>query len=143
MDNDTAAADGLRGLNQAELPTNIRVKRYSDLDLAREYPTLGPPTVEDAAGSVAVADVNGLAASIELYLGRDVLTTEDGHFRPVQWKAYTAGMSRYQGEVMDKAAIRDAFRAKSTLAVTRPESVKEQDWADLRLIIDAALSAFS
>lgn len=60
----------------------MRVMQYPDLDLPRAYPALGPPTVDDKAASVAVADVNGLATSIELYPGRDVLTDEGGHLYP-------------------------------------------------------------
>src|SRR5207302_6625534 len=58
LDNDSAAADGIRHHKDVTLPDNIRVMRYPDLDLARQYPTLGPPTIDSRYESPAVADVN-------------------------------------------------------------------------------------
>jgi len=105
FDNDTAAADGLRRLEIGKLPSHIRVIQYPPIDLASSYPTLGPPTVDSPLGSLSLADVNGSAGSIELYLGRDVLAREDGTLRPVQWKSFIPGMARYQGEVIEKELI--------------------------------------
>jgi hypothetical protein len=128
FDNDTAAADALRVIEHAILPAQIQVIRYPTLDLAKEYPTLGPPTVQSPTGSVSLADVNGLAGSIELYLGRDVLAQADGVLFPVQWKSFIAGIGQYQGEVVNKDRIHEAFRAKYALALQNPNHVKEQDW---------------
>ena len=86
--------------------------------------------------------MNGLAASIELYLGRDVLTQADGTLHPVQWKSFDVRMRRYQGEVTNKGGIQDAFRVKLALAIRNPEVVRSQDWDGLRAIIDAILAAF-
>ncbi len=141
FDNDTAAADGLRVIDSASLPAQIRTIRYPTLDLARAYPTLGPPTAESPEGSVSLADVNGLAGSIELYLGRDVLTRPDGTLRPVQWTSFITSMARYQGEVVDKGIIHQAFRTKYAVALENSESVREQDWSGLRLILDAICAA--
>lgn len=141
FDNDTAAADGLRNVDPSNFPPHIKILRYPTLDLAKAYPTLGPPTTESPNASVALANVNELAGSIELYLGRDVLAQSDGSFRPVQWTAFIPGMSRYQGEVVEKNVIHEAFRAKCTQALKEPESVKHQDWEGLRLILDEIRAA--
>ena len=78
--------------------------RLPDLEILRDYPTLGP------AGESRM-DVNGLAASIELYLGRDVLTNPvAGHLVCVQWKGYVAGVRKYQGEILDKRRSRSDSR---------------------------------
>jgi hypothetical protein len=127
LDNDTAGAEGFK-LVGSSLPANIHVMRYPDLSLARSYPTLGPPTLDSPDGSLAFADVNGLAGGIELYLGRDVLQSEEGHLRPVQWKSYINGLRRYQGEVMGKEEIHAAFRAKVEEAQRDPQAVQRQDW---------------
>lgn len=141
FDNDTAAADALRVLDLSKLPNQMRVLQYPPIEIAANYPTLGPPNQYSPAGSTAVADVNGLAGSIEVYLGRDVLTGSDGKLRPVQWKSFIVGAQRYQGEVVDKTSIHDAFRAKFKLASSRPEVISGQDWEGLRLIIDAIRNA--
>lgn len=146
FDNDTAAADGLKVLSSGTLPDQIQVMRYPRLELAANYPTIGPPTTEHPEGSLALADVNGLAGSIELYLGKDILTDEDGTLYPVQWKSFIPGMSRYQGEVVNKEQIHEAFRAKYAAAQKNRDHIEEQDWDGVGLIIDAirsaALSAF-
>ena len=102
LDNDTAAADTLRGYRQSGPSDRIRVMQYPPINLAGQYPTLGPPTMRSPHASIELADVNGLAGSIELYLGRDVLTGQDGNLRPVQWTSFVAGMGRYHGEVTAK-----------------------------------------
>jgi hypothetical protein len=137
FDNDTAAADAMRKLGKSPLPPQIQVIRYPDLDLARAYPVLGPSAPQSPGGAHPVADVNGLAGSIELYLGRDVLARPDGTLRPVRWTSYIPGMDRYQGQVVGKDAIHQAFRAKSKAARENPEHAEQQDWSGLRLIIDA------
>jgi hypothetical protein len=142
LDNDTAAANELRLFDRTKLSDRIRVLQYPTLELAQKYPTLGPPTVESPSRSIALADVNGLAASIELYLGRDVLAMEDGSLRPVQWKSFIAGMGRYQGEVTEKHFIHEAFRTKASTALQDSSAIGRQDWDGIRLILDAILTAF-
>jgi hypothetical protein len=141
FDNDTAAADALKSLEIVKLPGHIRVLRYPPIDLASSYPTLGPPRVDSPRGSLSLADVNGSAGSIELYLGKDVLAREDGTLRPVQWKSFIPGMARYQGEVMDKELIHTSFRAKYAMALKSHAFVPGEDWEGLRLVIDAIRAA--
>jgi hypothetical protein len=137
FDNDTAAADAMRKLGTLPLPPQIQVMRYPNLDLAQAYPALGPSAQESLGSTPPVADVNGLAGSIEMYLGRDVLTRPDGTLRPVRWTSYVPSMDRYQGQIVDKDAIHQAFRAKSKAARENPRHAEQQDWSGLRLIIDA------
>jgi hypothetical protein len=141
FDNDAAAGDALRTLDVAGLPSNIRVMQFPYLLLAANYPTLGPPVIGAPEGSISQADVNGLAASVQLYLGRDVLIQANGDVRPVHWRSYIPGIQRYQGEVTGKDEIHRAFRAKCSAALTDPTSVANQDWEGLRLILDNALSS--
>lgn len=147
FDNDTAAADAVRVLDQSKLPGHIQVCTYPPMILAQRYPTLGPPRNGISSGTTDYADVNGLAGSIELYLGEDVLTKPDGRLRPVQWKSYFPSLSRYHGEVTEKGSIHDEFRRKCTLATVHPEVVSDQDWRGMRSILDtiviAAQAAFT
>jgi hypothetical protein len=142
LDNDTAAAEALRTHGRSSLSDRIRVVQYPPLGLGCQYPTLGPPTVHSPSGSIELADVNGLAASIELYLGRDVLTAGDGSLRPVQWTSFNAGMRRYHGEVTGKHDTHEAFRAKAAAAPGDRTAASAQDWEGLRLILDAILTVF-
>lgn len=128
LDNDTAARDALRGLRGATLPRHYSILHYPDIELAGSYPTLGP-------NGLSEMDVNGLAGSIELYLGTDVLAGSDGKLSPVQWRSYSEGMKAYQGEVMHKTDIQRRFREKVRAAEANPKLVSDQDWTGLDTII--------
>jgi hypothetical protein len=71
FDNDSAAYEAVSALKEVTLPPQYKVIHYPDIDLANEYPTLGPQ------GNVTM-NVNRLAGSIELYLGTDVLKDAKG-----------------------------------------------------------------
>jgi hypothetical protein len=141
FDNDTAAADALRKINAEDFAPRIKILRYPDLDIARNYPAIGPPGFGLPNGSLMYADVNGLAASIELYLGRDVLTQDDGSLQPIQWTSYNQGMRQYQGEITNKSGIQQKFREKCKRAISDPDAVNDGDWNGLRLILDTIRTA--
>ncbi len=128
LDNDTAARDALRAFRNTVLPRHYCVLRYPEIDLARRYPTLGP-------NGLSEMDVNGLAGSIELYLGVDVLTGSEGSLSPVQWRSYIESMKAYQGEVMNKSTIQKRFREKVKLAESDFDTVVQQDWSGLEAVI--------
>lgn len=131
FDNDTAAADALRGLDVTALPPNFRVVQLPHLALARSYPTIGPT-------GETLWDVNGSACSLELYLGRDVLTDDAGALVPVQWAGLANKLGRYQGELVDKRAVQDRYRLK--VAAARSAHEPGGDWSDLDTILDSILA---
>jgi hypothetical protein len=133
LDNDTAAHEAVRGLRNQDLPSHYVISHYADLDVGADYPTTGP-TGEHRS------NINGLAGSIELYLGRDVLTdpaTKD--FRPVQWGAYNRTLSAYQGEITGKGAIHESFRAKALAAREDASLLESQDWSGLDTVLDSLM----
>jgi hypothetical protein len=129
LDNDSAARDAMRALRGVQLPKHYSVLTYPEIELARHYPTLGP-------SGLSHMDVNGLAGSIEMYLGRDVLASEGGTLTPVQWRSYLQGLRAYQGEVLDKAGVQTRFRDKVKLATEDADQVRAQDWSGLDAIIE-------
>ncbi len=129
FDNDTAATDAICGLETLDLPVNITYSQYPRLGFLESYPTLGP------TGQAAM-DVNGSAASIELYLGTDVLLGSDGTLTPIQWTGYNRRLRRYQGEVLDKRAIQDRFRQKITECRRDRTNLESSDWSGMRAIIE-------
>ena len=135
FDNDTAAKAAISNLDLDNLPSNIAVRHYPDLSLASDYPTLGP------SGAVRM-DVNGLAGSLELYLGRDVLEDDKGLLSPVQWTGYDRKIGAYQGELLDKQGVLDRFAAKLAKCEVRPDQLDSYDWEGVRAIIDTMLAAF-
>jgi HEPN/Toprim N-terminal domain 1 len=106
FDNDAAGHAAASLLREIPLPDNVRVMHYPDIPLASCYPTSGP-------SGTGIQDINGKACSIELYFGRDVLTS-DGSMVPVQWKALDERVKRYQGEIQGKDKLKTRFFEKST-----------------------------
>lgn len=135
FDNDTAAADVLRSFSNVETPENIRVLQYPPLAYAERYPTIGPQ-------GTAEIDVNGLAGSVELYFGMDVLQQDDGTLTPVQWRGYNQQMRRYQGELVDKRRLQDVFRRKVSSAKQDSNPRASADWTGMEAILQAILEAF-
>ncbi|WP_353707356.1 HEPN/Toprim-associated domain-containing protein [Cellulosimicrobium sp. ES-005] len=128
FDNDAAARDVLRTLPGEGLPSNIQVTCLPELDLAQVYPTIG-------AQGRRLMDVNGLAVSIELFLGTDVLS--DGKdLVPVRWGGYVRSVGAYQGELLDKAGVQERFKRKVEAATSSPEEMRFQDWSALDLLLD-------
>ena len=101
FDNDAAGLQAHHKAVALGLPDNMIAVRLPDIDLAKAYPTVGPQGCH-------VVDVNGQAASIELYLGRAALTV-DGALRPVRWTGYNKAIEAYQGEVEAKAEVEHVF----------------------------------
>lgn len=135
FDNDTAAEAAIRSLRNVRLPKNIRILRLPEVTALREYPTIGP------SGS-AVMNVNGIAASIELYLGADVLSEDDGPLAPVQWTGYEATLGAYQGEVLFKDKIQERFRNRLKACFADRSLIDRTDWIGIRAILSGLFVAF-
>jgi hypothetical protein len=87
-------------------------------------------------------DVNGLAASIELYLGEDVVRDGSGDLIPIQWKSYDPSLKRYQGEITDKRGCWKRFSEK--LAQVGDSRGRDgPEWRDLLLVTNTLCTAFA
>ena len=135
FDNDTVGRSALQSLEHINLPSNIVVRHLPDISLARNYPTLGP------TGGVNW-DVNGLAGSIEMYFGEDVLKDDQGDLQPVLWKGYNQKSGKYQGEIRDKKMLQDKFEAKLVKCEQHPELIGSYDWEGMKSILDILRTAF-
>jgi len=136
FDNDTAAAVALRALEGLKLPRNVAITQLPVLDELKSYPTLGPT-------GTALTDINGLAASLELYFGHDVLKRADGSLTPVQWRGFDKTLGRYQGEIIDKPILRERFAEKVQEARAHVEAIASMDWAPMRKVLDTIRDAVS
>lgn len=105
FDNDSAAKAAIRGLERASIPKNIKIVQLPNIALLDNYPTVGP------SGEVSM-NVNGMAGSIEPYLGEDVLKDDNGQFYCVQWTGYDSSIGKYQGEILGKESIQKKFAKK-------------------------------
>ncbi len=136
FDADAAARDAVRSLDPDKLPSSIQLRHLPLIEIAREYPTLGP------SGELVAEDINGRACSIELYLGRDVLTDSEGCLHPVRWTAFIRGINSWQGVIDGKGEILARFWTKAAAALQDPRAAATQDWTGLRAIIDEIRLAF-
>ena len=136
FDNDTAARSALSNLDLDSLPDSMVVHCYPNLEVGRDYPTLGP------SGEI-VMDVNGLAGCLELYLGEDILRDSEGRLTPVQWTGYDRKLNAYQGEILDKQQIASAFEEKLRDCEEEPARLKQYDWDGIQAILTVMRSAFS
>ena len=87
-------------------------------------------------------NINGLACSIELYLGKDVLTKE-GQLIPVQWKGYDQTLEKYQGEIIDKAGVQKLFETKIDDCLKDPTKTVICDWAEMTELLKTIFNAFN
>ena len=102
FDNDAAGSDAFAEASALRLPENITVCKLPETDLARAYPTIGPQGHH-------VVDINGRAASIELYLGRHNLLDQNGQLRPVYWSGPVGRTRTFQGAILRKEEVTKAF----------------------------------
>jgi len=135
FDNDTAAEISLRSLKDIAIPDNIKILKYPDLDIAKRYPTIGP-------GGISELNVNGLSCSIEVYLGADVLM-RNGELTPIQWKGWEPNLNRYQGEILNKRELQEAFFEKVSKCTIDPSLIGKTDWKPLQLILNQIFKSFS
>jgi hypothetical protein len=136
FDNDSAARAALHGLRDVKIPPNVRIVHLPEVEWAKTYPTQGPQGLMNM-------DVNGLAGSIELYLGLDVLRQEDGTLMPVQWRGFEVALNAYQGEVMNKLQLQEKYQGKLAECRRYPDAIVGYDWTGMRAIIDVIRSAFN
>lgn len=136
FDNDTAGFAAHAKLQRLKLPSNVRSMRYPDLPLAMSYPTLGP-------SGTTTMNINGSAASIELYLGEDVLREKDGSLIPIQWKSLDPLLRRFQGEIVDKRGCLKRYSEKLDKARADISDRTGPKWRDLQTVVDAILGAFT
>lgn len=135
FDNDTAALAARKQLDKLHIPENFRIICYPEIELAKNYPTLGP-------SGIIYMDVNGLACSIEMYFGEDILT-QNGNLVPVQWKGYEASLDRYQGEILRKSDLQNAFFEKIDACMKNPSIINTKDWSSIKLALRQIFLAFT
>lgn len=140
FDNDAVGVQAFRQASALALPPNIIVTRLPDCETAKHYPTVGPQGRHEM-------DVNGLAAGIELYLGKEALSV-GGELRPVRWTGFVAGADAYQGEVEGKAEVMKAFSVALAKTVDRQDACARFSdlvgvWDHLIDLVESAAEASS
>lgn len=136
FDNDSAGRASLSALTKSPLPRNFATIPLPDTPFAARYPTSGP------TGRRRV-NINGKAASIELYLGRDVLRDSNGRLRAIRWSSYDRGARAFQGELVRKGEIQRRFDDKLRAALADTAGVNRNAWVELESVWSAIFDATS
>lgn len=127
VDNDAAGLKAFKETKALNLPDNMVCIHLPDIEIARNYPTVGPQ------GNHPM-DINGSACSIEMYMGRSSLVV-NSVLSPVLWNGRDG--KYWQGAVENKDAIRTQF-----LKSIRNNSVNaHRDFPEMALIWDEILKA--
>lgn len=135
FDNDTAAFSAVESLKQINIPNNIVITHYPDIELANNYPALGPSGLHHQ-------NINELACGIELYCGIDILS-QDGELTPIRWKGFDDRLKRYQGEILHKNEIKRTFLAKLGDCQENPSNIQKSDWSGIDQIFQHIFQAFN
>lgn len=135
FDNDTAAESAIRGLSKTKLPENIKIVQYPNIKFLENYPTIGPSGITEM-------NVNGLAGSIEMYLGKDTLT-DDKKLIPIQWKGFDSTLNKYQGEIVDKPKVQKKFDKRIRACKENPEVINNYDWSGIDQILKMIFEIFN
>ena len=136
FDNDSAGLAELVELKKINIPNNFRIMHLPDIELANSYPTIGPNGEE-------YLNINGRACSIELFLGKDVIS-ENGKYIPVHWKGYNDKTGTYQGEVLKKNQIQEAFARKYSSALKSDNrTIDSEQWAEMHQLLEYIFGVFN
>jgi hypothetical protein len=135
FDNDTVGRSAIKTLKKTTVSENIKVMHYPDIKLAEKYPTIGPSGNE-------LLNVNGLAAGIEIYLGKECLLDNNNKFIPILWGGYDAALTQYQGEIINKNWVQKKFSEKISECKADSRIILTKDWDDLVSIFNTIFKAF-
>lgn len=128
FDNDVEGINAIEKMSHEVFPSNVRVFRYPNIDLANNYP------VSSWDNNVpSFENVNGKGCSIEMYLGKDSLTDENGRFYPLS-KRDNRGQLNF-GRFKDR--IQENFRTKLQQTIQ-----EEEYWKEMKSIIEMILNGF-
>ncbi|HCA84144.1 MAG TPA: hypothetical protein DEQ61_00710 [Streptomyces sp.] len=136
-DNDAGGHEALAKLKRQRLPMGCQVLHYPDLPLLASY-----PTIDSASPTVSMTNLNGVAGSLEMYLGRDVLTI-NGTLAPIHLGTFIPAVQRHQGALSKthKGLVHKAFEEKIR-AARRERHSATVDWSGVHAIIESIVHAF-
>lgn len=136
FDNDAAAKSEMINLEKIDIPLNIRVLALPDTELANDYPTIGPYNNQNA-------NINGLACSIELFFGKDILCNEKGELTPIIWKGYMERIKKYQGEITNKDIVQKKFFEVIEKIQNKSIPLSAHDWSTMEKLLQMIFNAFN
>ena len=136
FDNDTAAHAALKILEKITLSNNIKIFILPDIDILNNYPAI-------ESSGVVNKNVNGMAGSIEPYLGKECISNSNGEYFPIKWMGLDKGLQRYQGEITEKDKVQKNFINKIKLCINDESLIDNYDWSGIKVILEGIFKVFN
>jgi len=127
FDNDGEGLKWFDELKKIKIPENFVVLTYPDIALLENYPS------ENNTNE----NFNGVAGSIEMYLGKDILQ-EEGKFIPIELST----QSIPQGAIKYKSNLQKKYLKKISKCKKDSTKIEEFDWNDMKLLLNKVFQAF-
>lgn len=123
------------------LPSNMKILRYHDLNCFKKYPTLFPNN------KLVNDNINKRAASIELYLADEFLI-KNKHLIPVEWESRIEiknGSNKfhlYQGAISLKGEIQNRFYEYIKHVENKTAVFDKAHWSKMITLLNNILFAY-
>ncbi|RLA84412.1 MAG: hypothetical protein DRG78_01440 [Epsilonproteobacteria bacterium] len=127
FDNDGEGIHQIKQLNKLKIPSNFIILTYPNLSLLEKYPT----------SNNIMENMNGIAGSIEMYLGRDILK-EKGKFIHIELSSSKIS----QGKIKYKKNLIKKYNKKIIECQKNSILIDSYDWTEMRLLLSKLFKAF-
>ncbi|WP_294961345.1 HEPN/Toprim-associated domain-containing protein [Sulfurimonas sp.] len=127
FDNDGEGLTQINLLKKINIPKNFVIYTYPDLPLLESYPT----------SNNKFENVNGIAGSIEMCLGKDILQ-EEGKFISIELNHHKIA----HGKIMSKNNLQKQYYKKIKNCKKDSNMIEEFDWSEMKLLLNKIFQAF-
>lgn len=127
FDNDGEGLKWFNELKKINIPKNFVVLVYPNIALLETY-----PTIENES-----KNLNGIAGSIEMYLGKDILKEKEG-FIPVEINS----QNTLHGVVKYKDNLQKKYYKKIKKCNSKTSSIDDYNWDEMKLLLREIFEAF-
>lgn len=132
FDNDTAGRCARKTLDKYSFPLNIKLANLPDIELAKNFEVI------DKNGNINRQNINGIACSIELFFGKDVLL-KGNEFEKIELKDFRKEVHDYQGTIQNKSNIQKKFDKK--LKCAKKYGINNiEDWKEMKILIESLIN---
>ncbi|WP_141047317.1 HEPN/Toprim-associated domain-containing protein [Aliarcobacter cryaerophilus] len=127
FDNDGEGLTQYNQLKKINIPKNIVVLKYPDIELLKNYPT--------TIGSFG--NLNGIAGSIEMYLGEDILKENEEYIH-----IELANQKIPHGVIKYKDNIQKKYFKKINKCENDISCINDYNWNEMKLLLNTIFGAF-
>ncbi|HIP27199.1 MAG TPA: hypothetical protein EYG80_06045 [Flavobacteriaceae bacterium] len=127
FDNDGEGLTQINLLKKINIPKNFIILTYPNLPLLENYPT----------SNNKFENVNGVAGSIEMYLGKDILLEKE-EFISIE----LSNQSIPHGKIKSKDNLQKKYYKKIKQCKKDSNLIEKFDWSEMKLLLNRIFEAF-